>query len=81
MRLTFGETYGDRETFGRDFSHRAGDDDGGIDVEGRWRRRTILVFDGRCSVYIEWRLEMLGHPPWGGGALGPLGFAMSIRRC
>ena len=42
---------------------------------------SIFVFDGRCSVYIEWRLEMLGHPPWGGGALGPLGFAMSIRRC
>ena len=39
------------------------------------------MLDGRRSDSDEGRLEMLGHPPWGGGALGPLGFAMSIRRC
>ena len=63
MQRVFGETYGDRGPLGRDFSHRAGDDDGGIDVEGRWRRRTIFVFDGRRSVSDEGRLEILVHPP------------------
>ena len=77
MQRVFGETYCDLQTFGRDFSHRAGDDDGGIDVEGRWRRRRALL-DGRRSDSDEGRLEILGHPPWGGGALGPLGFAMFI---
>ena len=63
MQRVFGETYGDRGSLGRDFSHRAGEDDGGIDVEGRWRRRTILVFDGRRSDSDEGRLEILGRPP------------------
>ena len=80
LQRVFGETYGDREYFGRDFSHRAGEDDGGIDVEGameeeedadRWsplRFRRGPTRDARA-------------PPLGGGALGPLGFAMSILRC
>ena len=39
------------------------EDDGGIDVEGRWRRRTRTLFDGRRSDSDEGRLEILGHPP------------------
>ena len=63
MQRVFGETYGEWSPLGRDFSHRAGEDDGGIDAEGRWRRRTRTMFDGRRSDSDEGRLEILGPPP------------------
>jgi len=48
--------------------------------DGGEEEENFSLFDFRFSLSdsVDGRLEMLGHPPWGGGALGSLALVRYI---
>jgi hypothetical protein len=75
LQRAFGETYSDWSSLGRDFRCDAEQEDGDLMLgDGGEEEENFSLFDFRFSLSdsVDGRLEMLGHPPWGGGALGSL---------
>ena len=76
MQRAFGETYSDWGPLGRDFRCDAEQEDADLMLldDGGEEEENFSLVDFRFSLSdsVDGRLEMLGHPPWGGGALGSL---------